>query len=126
MIEDVRIVLAALWIVLMLIYLLGDVLRIYSGDFSTPGVINGVRVTQLMMLGIAMLMLIPILMIFLSLTVAYPFIRWLNIIVAGFFFIFNLVGLNGYSGHYDKFLLAVSLVFNILTIVYAARWEPAA
>ncbi len=126
MIEDVRIYLAALWIVLMLIYLLGDVLRIFSGDFSTPGVFNGVRVTQAMMLGVAMMMLIPILMIFLSLTVAYPAIRWLNIIAAGFFFLFNLVSLRGYPGHYDKFLLAVSLVFNILTIVYAARWEPEA
>lgn len=31
--EDVQIKLSALWTALMLTYLLGDVLRIYSGDF---------------------------------------------------------------------------------------------
>ena len=38
--------------------------------------------------------------------------RWANIIVAGFFFLFNLVGLPTYPSAYDKFLLVVSLVFN--------------
>ena len=32
--EDVRIKLSALWVALMLTYLLGDVLRILSGDFE--------------------------------------------------------------------------------------------
>lgn len=124
-IEDVRIYLAGLWIVVMLTYLLGDVLRIYAGDV-TPGEINGTRITQVMMLGIAALMIIPIIMVFLSLVLPYPFIRWLSIIVAGFWFLFNLVGLPTYPGHYDKFLLAVSMIFNVLTIIYAIRWEQAA
>src|SRR5260370_20785064 len=38
--EDVKIVLSATWIALMLTYLLGDVLRIYAGDFK-PGEIAG-------------------------------------------------------------------------------------
>ncbi|KXK17160.1 MAG: hypothetical protein UZ15_CFX003002535 [Chloroflexi bacterium OLB15] len=125
MIEDVRIYLAGLWVAVMLTYLLGDVLRIYAGDV-TPGEINGMRVTQGMMLGIAVLMLIPIIMVFLSLALPYPIIRWLSIIVAGFWFIFNLIGLPGYTGAYDRFLLAVSMIFNILTIIYAVRWESAA
>ena len=37
---DVLIKLSILWIVLMLIYLLGDVLRIFSGDFNA-GEIGG-------------------------------------------------------------------------------------
>ena len=40
MIIDVRLQLAALWIVRMLTYLLGDVLRIFSGDFKA-GEIEG-------------------------------------------------------------------------------------
>jgi hypothetical protein len=32
--EDVQIKLSALWAALMLTYLLGDVLRIFSGDFK--------------------------------------------------------------------------------------------
>lgn len=34
MLEPVQITLAAIWVCLMLTYLLGDVLRIYSGDFK--------------------------------------------------------------------------------------------
>ena len=34
MMEEVRIVLAGLWVALMLTYLLGDVLRIFAGDFT--------------------------------------------------------------------------------------------
>src|SRR5689334_7313592 len=118
---DTRIILSGLWIVLMLTYLLGDVLRIYAGDF-TPGEIQGVPITQAMMMGIAVLMLIPILMVFLSLTQQQPVNRWANIIVAIFFFGFNLIGLPSYPGAYDKFLIVVGLVLNVLTVVYAWNW----
>jgi hypothetical protein len=50
--EDVKIKLSALWVALMLTYLLGDVLRIYSGDFIA-GEIGGKKITQGMWLGIA-------------------------------------------------------------------------
>jgi hypothetical protein len=46
-----------------------------------------------------------------------------NIIVAVFFFLFNLVGLPTYPSFYDKFLLAVSLGFNVITIWYAWNWK---
>ena len=38
--EEIRIKLSALWVALMLTYLLGDVLRIFSGDFQA-GEIEG-------------------------------------------------------------------------------------
>src|SRR6266480_3853722 len=49
--EDVRIILSASWMALMLTYLLGDVLRIYAGDFK-PGKIAGRPATQNLLLGI--------------------------------------------------------------------------
>ena len=67
-------------------------------------------------------MVIPILMVFLSVTLNQPVNRWVNIIVAVFFFLFNLVGLPTYPSLYDKFLIAVSLVFNIITVWYAWNW----
>ncbi len=121
MIESVRIILSASWVCLALIYLLGDVLRIFAGDF-TPGEISGVKITQGMMLGISAMMVIPILMIFLTLVAGQPAIRWANIIVAVFFFIFNLFGLPTYPGAYDKFLLIISMVFNALTVWTAWNW----
>jgi hypothetical protein len=118
---DTRIILAGLWAALMLTYLLGDVLRIFSGDFK-PGEVMGQQVTQAMWLGIAGIMLIPILMLFLSLVVAYPVIRWVNLIAAVLLFGFNLIGLPTYPSAYDRFLIVVGLVWNILTVVYAWNW----
>ena len=122
--EDIQITLSALWVVTMLIYLLGDVLRIFSGDFKAGemGSAGGMKLTQGMLLGIAVLMLIPILMVFLSLILPYPVNRWANIIVAVIFFLFNLAGLPTYPSAYDKFLIAVSLVFNGMVIWYAWNW----
>lgn len=120
--EQTRILLAGVWIVVMLIYLLGDVLRIYYGDF-TPGEVEGQPISQAMWFGVAVFMLIPILMIFLSMTLARPAIRWANIIVAIIFFIFNLSSLRSYPSAYDRFLLAVSLVFNVVTVWYAWNWD---
>lgn len=121
--EDINIKLSALWIALMLTYLLGDVLRIFSGDFKS-GEIGGLKISQGMWLGIAALMLIPILMVVLSLVLPYSVNRWANILVAVFFFLFNLIGLPTYPSAYDKFLIAVGLAFNVLTVWYAWRWVP--
>lgn len=119
--EDVRIQLSALWVTLVLTYLLGDVLRIFSGDYK-PGEIGGREMTQAGYLGIAALLVIPIFMVFLSLSVNYPLIRWANIIVAIALLAFNLLGLPSYPSAYDRFLIVVSLVFNALTIWYAWQW----
>ena len=119
--DAVQIKLSAIWVALMLTYLLGDVLRIFSGDFK-PGEIGGMQVSQGMYLGMAVLMVIPIVMVFLSLVLNQPVNRWANIIVAVFFFLFNLVGLPTYPSWYDKFLIVVGLVFNILTVWFAWKW----
>jgi hypothetical protein len=73
-----RIIHASLWIIIMLIYLLGDVLRIISGDATIA--MTGIKIRQFGWLGIALLMLIPILMIFLTLVLPLPASRWTNII----------------------------------------------
>ena len=118
--EDVRIILAGLWVALMLTYLLGDVLRIFSGD-AKKMFEKQEKYTQGMWLGIAVLMFIPIFLVVLSLTLPYPAIRWLNIILAIFFIVFNLASLP-YPGAYDNFLIIVSFVFNIMIIWYAWDW----
>lgn len=118
---EVQIKLSAIWIALMLTYLLGDVLRIFSGDFKA-GEIGGVQISQAAFFGMAALFVIPIAMILLSLTLPHPINRWANIIVAILFFLINLVGLPTYPSAYDKFLIAVGLVFNLLTVWYAWNW----
>ena len=121
MMSEVKIKLSALWVVVMLTYLLGDVLRVYSGDLKV-GEIGGQPITQVVWLGIAVLMVIPVVMVFLSLTLKDRVDRWSNIVVAIIFFGFNLIGLPTYPSAYDKFLILVGLVFNILTVWYAWKW----
>jgi len=119
--EDVKLILSALWVATMLTYLLGDVLRIFSGDF-VAGEISGMKATQQMWILAAILMLIPIVMVLLSMTLPYPMNRWVNIIAAVLLFGVNLIGVPGYPGVYDKFLIIVSLGFNALTVWYAWNW----
>lgn len=119
--EDVQIILSGLWVALMLTYLLGDVLRIFAGDFK-PGEIEGRRMTQVQYVGIAALMVIPIVMVVLSLTLGYSVNRWANVIAAIGFFVFNLAGLPTFPGAYDRFLIVVGLVFNVVTVWVAWTW----
>lgn len=106
----------------MLIYLLGDVLRIFAGDFE-PGKMAGKQATQRMWFVAALVMLIPILMIILTLTIYHPSIRWISIVMSVFLVIFNILGLP-YPGFYDNFLIIVSFVVNALIIWFAWTWKP--
>ena len=120
---DVRVVLAGLWVAVMLTYLLGDVLRLMAGD-QVPGELAGRAVGQGTWLGIALIMLVPIVMVVLSLTLPFPIVAWLTIAVAVVAIVFNLVGLP-YPGLYDNVLIVVSFAFNALTIWYAWGWVSA-
>lgn|SRR3990170_672551 len=119
---DTRLILAGPWVALMLTYLLGDVLRIFAGDFEPGRLARGFQPTPAMSLVIAVIMLIPIVMIVLTLTVDHAAIQWVNIIAAVFLVVFNLVGLP-YPGAYDNLLIVVSLAFKALIVWYA--WNSA-
>jgi hypothetical protein len=120
--EDTRIILSGMWVAVMLTYLLGDVLRIFAGDFE-PGKIFGAQTSPWMYMLAAVIMLVPIVMIVLTLTLPYPAIRWINIAAPVLVVIFNLLGLP-YPGLYDNFLIFVSIVFNGVTVWYAWNWIP--
>ena len=119
--DDIRIILSGLWVSLMLAYLLGDVLRIFAGDY-TAGEMQGMQGTQSMWMVAAIMMLIPIVMVSLTLTLSFPLIRWVNIGFAVIMFLFNLSGVTSYPGLYDRFLIIVGLVFNLVTIWTAWNW----
>jgi hypothetical protein len=121
MMVDTRIVLSGLWVAVMLTYLWGDVLRIMAGDVEPGKLMAGMEATQGMLLLIAVIMLVPIIMVVLTLTIPYPAIRWVNIVVAILVVVFNLLGLP-YKGAYDNLLIVVSFVFNALTVWYAWKW----
>jgi hypothetical protein len=120
---DVRIILASFWIAIEFLYQQGDMQRIYSGDFK-PGKVElgGVMSPETLWMISAITMTIPVVMIILSLTLPHNVNRWVNIIVAAFFFMYTIIGVGKYPSTYDRFLLLVSLVANALTIFYAWKW----
>jgi hypothetical protein len=118
--EEVKIILSGLWVATMLTYLWGDVLSTFAGDV-VAGEMGGMKLSQTMWMGIAVLMMIPIVMVVLSLTLQHPVNRWANIIVAVFWIVFNLSSLQGYPV-YNKILLIISMGFNLLTVWYAWKW----
>ena len=123
---DVKIKLAALWVTLMFFYLYRDVL-----GFMEPGHVEdllagelaGVRMTPGLLLGSAVLMAIPSVMIFLSLALKAKANRWVNIIVgiahivllAGTFFVGEISALYA-------FYAIVELLLMVLIVWHAWKW----
>lgn len=122
--EATQIRLAALWVALMLTYLLGDVLRIFADDFK-PGEIGGMQATQAHWIAAAVIMLVPVVMVVVSVTFDGQPVRWAHIGAAAGLLLFNLVGLPGYPGAYDRFLIVVGLGLNALTAWTAWTWTTA-
>lgn len=120
--EATRIILAGGWISLMLVYLLGDVLRIFSGD-AEPGRIGGKPAADWMWVLAALVMLVPIVMITVSLMVPATPLKWITVVVSAALVVFNLTGLP-YKGLYDNLLIVVSFAFNALVIWVALAWRP--
>jgi len=121
--EDVQIKLSGLWVAAMFSWVYGDLLRIYSGDFIAGEFIEGVQMTQELWVVAAITMMIPVAMVFLSLTLKDKANRWANIIIGIFFTGYGLIGLPAYTSAYDQFLIIVGLVFTALIVWYAYKWK---
>lgn len=119
-----RVVLAGAWTSLMLIYLLGDVIRIFAGHVE-PGRISGEQAAPWIWTLASAIMLIPIAMILTSLLVPAAPLRWIAIAISVALVIFNLMGMP-YKGFYDNMLLVVSFGVNVFIVWTAWAWEPAA
>ena len=111
-----------MWVAVSLTYLLGDVLRLYSGDYQPGAQIGGVAMSQAAWLGVAIVLSVPIVMVLLSLALERRLNRWANFVAAAGMFGFNAIGLPTYVGMYDQFLIVLSLLFNVVTFVVSLRW----
>lgn len=122
--DPTRIVLAGAWVSLMLIYLLGDVLRIFVGHY-TAGRMGDRPGAEWMWTLASVIMLLPIAMILVSLLVPAAPLVWISVIVSGFLVVFNLLGLP-YKGFYDNLLIVVGIGVNGIIIWQALAWRPEA
>ncbi len=123
---NVKLKLSALWIALMLLYIYADIFHLFMpGQIAkmTEGFMGPFPVTQGALLSAAILMMIPAVMIFLSLSLKPQLSRWANIIFGVLYTLVNLSNMIGETWVYYLFLCAVEIVLTILIIGYAWKWR---
>lgn len=121
----VRMKLSALWASLVLCYIYGDYFGLYE-----PGKLQGMldgrmgplgATTQGVLLGTAILMAIPSVMVFLSLVLKPGVNRGANIILGAIFTVIMLITMPGAWAFYI-FLGMVEVVLSALIVWYAWNW----
>ncbi|WP_350292733.1 DUF6326 family protein [uncultured Croceitalea sp.] len=122
---DIKIRLAALWLVFMLLYIYTDFYKLYMPEKIQgimSGVIDGFEVTQMSLLLIAVVTIIPACMIYLSLILRDRANRLLNIILGIFHLIIGVINLIGSTWHFYIFYGILLVVVAILIILNAWNW----
>ena len=120
---NVKLLLAALWAVLMFIYLYVDIFALYR-----PGVIDGIiagrvwelEITQGWAVGALVLMAIPSVMVFLSLALPAKPNRWTNLVVAC---LYVVVGVGNVIGEtWASYILGSVVEFVLLALILWQAW----
>jgi hypothetical protein len=124
---NVKLKLAALWTALVFFYLYNDVITFFRQDHVEEvltGELAGIEVGQTFLLGAAILMSIPIFMIFLSLALPAKVNRPTNIIVGLFhavLFFASLVGPGEPWAHFALYMV-FEAVFILIIVWFAWTW----
>jgi len=125
---NVKIKLSALWVTLMFFYIYADILTFYQpGNIEKliAGEIGGMQINQAFLLTSAILMAIPSVMVFLSLTLKAKANRWTNIIL-GIFHAGLLLTTNalvaGEIWGFHMLQASVEAVLIALIVWYAWKW----
>ena len=125
---NVKIKLALLWAAVMFCYAYGDFLGIYNPGFIEQliaGEMLGIQITQVLLLGLAIYMAIPSVMVFLPIILKAKANRWANIVVGIVYTVTILV--TGFMAIIDGvafyvFLAIVEAVLTVLIVRYAWTW----
>lgn len=109
----------------MLVSIQGDVIR-YLEPGMLEDIINGtldIPMTEETLAMLAVMMMIPIFMVFLSLELPYKANRWANIIIAIFFIVIDGIGFIIARPLYENILGIGYVVFCALIVWYAWKWK---
>lgn len=123
---NVKIKLSALWVTIMFFYTYADVLGFYKPENITElinGEIAGIQITPTLLFGMAVLMVIPSLMIFLSLILKAKINRWTNTILGVIYASIAFMTLFT-TGNWIYFLVfgIGEIIIAILIIYHAWKW----
>ena len=122
---NVKIILSALWVTLLLIYIYVDIFGFYK-----PGIIEDIlagkvwefEITQAWAVGALILMMIPSLMVFLSMTLKASLNRWTNIIVGILYIIIGVITTIGETWAFYIVGHIVGIVLLLIIIWTALKW----
>ena len=121
----VKMKLSALWITMMLLYIYADILSLFR-----PGQVEGIMegrmgpfpVTQVSLLTASILMIIPAVMVFLSITLKPAVNRWTNISLGILYTLVNISNLIGESWAYYISFGIVEILITLLIVRSAWKW----
>ena len=125
-VTDRKIILSTLWIFVTLNYLYCDVMSLMSPEMLnsliTTGGVGGFDITELFLLGGAVIMEIPIALVLLSIVLDYKANR-LASMIGGFIMTLIMIGtlLMGASYHYI-FFATIEIAATIFIVWYAWTW----
>ena len=123
---SVRLKLSALWGAMMLLYIYADILSLFRpGQIEkiTEGLMGPFPVTQASLLVASLLMIIPAVMVFLSITLKPAVNRWTNITLGVLYTLVNISNLIGETWAYYTAFGIVEIVLTLLIIWYAWKWR---
>lgn len=120
----VRLKLSALWCSVMFCYIYGDYFELYQPG-KLPQMLSGRtalgQVTQGALIGMAAVMAIPSLMVFLSLILPAPVSRWLNILFGVVYTVIMVLAIQG-SWHFYVFFGLIEIALTLAIVWYAWTW----
>ena len=123
---QVKVKLSALWVALMLLYIYADIFKLFMpGELEKmiSGRQGPLPTTQGSLLTASVLMLIPAVMVFLSLTLRPKVNRWANIILGVLYTFVNISNLIGETWAFYLFFGIVEIGLTFLIIRYAWKWR---
>src|SRR5688572_19253077 len=122
---SVKMKLSALWIAMMLLYIYADILSLFRPgqvEEMIEGFMGPFPVTQASLITASILMAIPAVMVFLSLTLKPAANRWTNITLGVLYSLVNISNLIGETWVYYIFFGIVEIVLTLLIVWYAWKW----
>jgi len=123
---NVKMKLSALWATLMFLYIYADIISLNKPgqiEKMISGQMGPFPATQSSLLVASILMMIPAVMIFLSITLKPKANRWANIIAGVLFTFVNIGNLIGVTWAYYIFFGIVEIVLTLMIIGNAWKWR---
>ncbi len=121
---NVKMKLSGLWVAVMLLYIYGDIFGFYKPGHIEEVIAEEVPLgSQISLVGAAVLMAIPAIMVFLSLTLKPKANRWTNIIL-GIIYTGVMIFTIFLPGAWAYYILLgiVEIVLTVLIVWYAWKW----